>query len=67
MAPATTPTGSTDRDPPGRGSWHAYDPQKVLLDPYAKEVFFPPGFDRQAAQRPGPNLGRAPLGVLPRR
>ena len=48
-------------------SWHAYDPQKVLLDPHAKEVFFPPGFDREAACQPGSNLGRAPLGVLPRR
>jgi isoamylase len=50
----------------GPGSWHAYDPQKALLDPYAKELFFPPGFDRAAAQQPGPNLGRAALGVLPR-
>ncbi len=32
-----------------------------------KEVFFPPEFDREAAQRPGSNLGQAPLGVLPRR
>jgi glycogen operon protein len=49
------------------GHWHAYDPQKVLLDPYAKEVYFPPDFDRMAAARPGSNFGRAPLGVLPRR
>jgi isoamylase len=48
-------------------AWHAFDPQKVLLDPYAKAVFFPPGFDRQAAERAGPNMGRAPLGILPRR
>ena len=52
--------------PSGTRDWHAFDPQKVLLDPYAKEVFFPPGFDRQAAKRPGPNMGRAPLGILPR-
>ncbi len=51
----------------GPGNWHAYDPQKILLDPYAKEIFFPPEFDREAAQRPGSNLGQAPLGVLPRR
>jgi isoamylase len=51
----------------GPGSWHLYDPQKALLDPYAKEVFFPPEFDRAAARQPGPNLGKAPLGVLPRR
>src|SRR6201998_3096617 len=25
---------------------HSFDPQKVLLDPYAKAVFFPPEFDR---------------------
>ena len=43
---------------------HAYDAEKVLLDPYAREVFFPPGFDRSAAQHPGPNAGKAPLGVL---
>jgi glycogen operon protein len=50
----------------GPGSRHAYDPQKVLLDPFAKEVLFPPGFDRAAARQPGSNLGRAPVGVLPR-
>ncbi len=48
------------------GRWHTYDPQKVLLDPCAREVFFPPAFDRKAAERPGSNLGRAPLGILPR-
>ncbi len=26
---------------------HRFDPDKVLLDPYAKCVFFPPGFDRK--------------------
>jgi glycogen operon protein len=51
----------------GPGQWRAYDPEKVLLDPGAKEVFFPPAFDRKAAQTPGSNLGLAPLGVLPRR
>ena len=43
---------------------HSFDPQKVLLDPYAKYVFFPPEFDRQAAMRQGSNAGKAPLGVL---
>ncbi len=43
---------------------HSFDPQKVLLDPYAKCVFFPPGFDRELAMREGSNAGRAPLGVL---
>ncbi len=41
-----------------------FDPGKVLLDPYARAVFFPPGFDREAAKRRGSNAGRAPLGVL---
>jgi len=43
---------------------HSFDPQKVLLDPYAKCVFFPPGFDRESAMREGSNAGKAPLGVL---
>ena len=43
---------------------HSFDPQKVLLDPYAKAVFFPPEFERQLAMREGSNAGRAPLGVL---
>jgi len=30
---------------------HSFDPQKVLLDPYAKCIFFPPGFDRKLAMR----------------
>ena len=42
-----------------------FDQEKVLLDPYAKAVLFPPGFDRKLAIAPGPNAGRAPLGVLP--
>ena len=41
---------------------HSFDPQKVLLDPYAKCIFFPPGFDRELAMREGPNAGRAALG-----
>jgi glycogen operon protein len=43
-----------------------FDPQKILLDPYAPAVFFPRGFSRRVAEAPGPNEGRAPLGVLPR-
>src|SRR5271170_7590665 len=42
----------------------SFDPQKILLDPYAKCIFFPPGFDRELAMREGPNASRAPLGVL---
>ena len=43
---------------------HSFDPQKVLIDPYAKAVFFPPEFDRTAAMREGSNAGRVPLGAL---
>ena len=41
-----------------------FDPEKILLDPYAQSVFFPPEFDRKPAIAPGPNAGKAPLGVL---
>jgi isoamylase len=50
--------------PEGHLAWHAFDPDKVLLDPYSRCVSFPPGFDRAAAARTGSNAGRAPLGVL---
>ena len=44
---------------------HRFDPQKVLLDPYAPSVFFPPRFSRDACAQTGPTDGRAPLGRLP--
>jgi isoamylase len=44
-----------------------FDPEKILLDPYARGVFFPPGHSRAAACMPGSNAGKAPLGVLPDR
>jgi len=50
--------------PNGRFEWHTFDRDKILLDPYAKSVFFPPAFDRIKATRPGSNAGKAPLGVL---
>jgi glycogen operon protein len=43
---------------------HSFDPQKVLLDPYATCVLFPLDFDRKLAMREGSNAGKAPLGVL---
>lgn len=43
---------------------HQFDPQKILLDPYAKEVFFPPEFSRDAAEQSGSNAGKAPLGYI---
>ena len=39
-----------------------YDPQKILLDPYARGVFFPPGHSRTAACLPGSNAGCARWG-----
>ena len=50
--------------PSGPAEGYRFDPDKVLLDPYAKAVHFPPDFDRDAARRPGSNAGQAPLGVL---
>ncbi len=50
--------------PNGRYAWHTFDGDKILLDPYAKSVFFPPNFDRLASTQPGSNAGKAPLGVL---
>ncbi len=53
--------------PAGRFEWHAFDRDKILLDPTARAVFFPPTFDRGAAIGPGSNAGKAPLAVLPAR
>jgi glycogen operon protein len=53
--------------PADDSSGHRFDPAKVLIDPYATGVLFPPAFSRDAARRPGANDGRAPLGLLPRR
>jgi len=44
---------------------HRFDPDKILLDPFAHGVWFPPGYDRNAARTPGSTLGKSPLGVLP--
>ncbi len=54
---------SAGPDDPAAG--HHFDPQKILLDPYAPEVYFPPDYSRQACARRGATDGRAPLGVLP--
>ena len=51
--------------PSDRRAGHRFNPGKVLLDPYARGVFFPPAFSRAAAMRAEGNAGRAPLGVLP--
>lgn len=46
------------------GMLHRFDPDKILLDPYAKAVHFPQEFNREVAKLPGPNDGQAPLGVI---
>ncbi len=46
--------------PPGSASI----PGRSCSIPYARAVFFPPGFDRETAKLRGSNAGRAPLGVL---
>jgi len=48
----------------GQYDMHAFDREKILLDPYATSVYFPKTFVRQAAMQAGKNDGRAPLGVL---
>ncbi|HZL56918.1 MAG TPA: alpha-amylase family glycosyl hydrolase, partial [Bryobacteraceae bacterium] len=44
---------------------YCFDSTKILLDPYARSVIFPPAYTREAAILPGTNDGRAPLGCLP--
>jgi len=51
-------------DPEQSFEQHNFDFEKLLLDPYATQVYFPPDFNRQAAIIPGSNMGRAPLAVL---
>jgi glycogen operon protein len=43
---------------------HRFDCEKTLLDPYARSIYFPPDFSREAACRAGANAGRAPLGLI---
>ena len=43
---------------------HAFHPEKLLLDPYARAIEFPAAFDRTTALDDRQNLGTAPLGVL---
>jgi len=45
---------------------HGFDPQKILLDPYAKAVFFPSDFDRSLAMREGSNAGRIDRSLIGR-
>ena len=47
---------------PARGL--RFDPAKVLLDPYARAVVVPDGYDRAAASRPGDNTAVAMRSVV---
>ncbi len=47
------------------GERHFFDPDKVLMDPYAISLFFPPNFRRHASIGRGSNAGLAPLCALP--
>jgi glycogen operon protein len=46
------------------GARYSFDAEKVLIDPYARSIYFPADFSRAAAIGRGSNAGRAPLGVL---
>ena len=43
----------------------SFDDEKILVDPYARSVFFPSQFDRKVAMAPGQNAGKGPLAILP--
>jgi glycogen operon protein len=47
--------------PSGGFEFHAFDFEKLLVDPYAHTIYFPPEFSREAACLPGSNAGKAPL------
>lgn len=48
-----------------RGAASRFDPSKLLLDPEARQVWFPPQHDRDGARVRGVDtLGRSPFGVL---
>jgi isoamylase len=51
-------------NPEGQTEWHNFDPEKVLVDPYARAVHFPAEFDRHAAERSGSNAGKGPVGLI---
>ena len=41
-----------------------FDPNKILLDPYGREVMVPKGYRREAARQPGDNLQTAMKSVV---
>ncbi len=51
-------------DPRGPFEMHAFHPEKLLLDPYARDIELPPTFVRTAALADRSNIDKAPLGVI---
>jgi isoamylase len=47
------------------GEIHFFDSDKILVDPYARSLFFPSDFRRSASIGRGSNAGRTPVGALP--
>jgi glycogen operon protein len=56
--------GFSVNGPNDQSPGHRFDSTKILVDPYAPAIHFPPAFRRAAARQPGSNEGRAPLGVV---
>jgi isoamylase len=52
------------RGPYEPGAGLRFDGEKLLLDPYARAIAVPPGYDRQAAGRPGDNAAAAMKSVV---
>jgi glycogen operon protein len=50
--------------PSARESGLRFDPTKILLDPYARGLVIPRGYDREAAERPGENAATAMKSVV---
>jgi isoamylase len=55
----------TSSCPSVTGAGRLFAEGKELLDPYAREIFFPPAFQLGSGLGQGSNAGRAALGILP--
>jgi len=54
--------------PRGPNQWHAFDPEKILLDPYAKSTFLPPWVQPRTGKKSQVAMeGKHPLGRSGRR
>ena len=50
--------------PEGLEEGHRFDPDKVLLDPYARGIVYADNWDHRAAARPGPNVASSMKGLV---